>query len=95
MPSFKTHFPIKGVRTDVTITPLEDNIFSIELESTDAFDEDKNPKSETVASKNAPNLLVQKSKTGWAILDEGSFDLNSEDLKALGNAIENNSLNRK
>ncbi|WP_207533267.1 hypothetical protein [Desertivirga arenae] len=89
MPGFKTHFPIKGVRTDVTITPLEDNIFSIALESTDAFDEDTNPRSETVASRNVPNLLVQKTKNGWAIMDEGTFDLNSEDLKALGNAIEN------
>jgi hypothetical protein len=92
MPAFKTHFPIDGIRTDVTVTRLETNMFAIELESTNAFDEDKDPKNETVASQKPPNLIVQKTKTGgWVILDEGSFDLSNTDLQALGKAIENNS----
>ena len=90
MPAFKTHFPVKGVRTDVTVTQVEDNLFAIELESTNAFDEDKDPKNETVVSQKEPNLIVQKTKTsGWVILDEGSFDLDHNDLQELGKAIEN------
>ena len=92
MQAFKTHFPIKGVRTDVTVTPVEDNMFAIELESADAFEEDRDPKRETVSSMKAPNLIVQRTKTqGWLILDEGTFNLNDEDLQELGKAIENNS----
>lgn len=92
MPAFKTHFPLKGVRTDVTVTPVENNMFAIELESANAFDEDKDPKNETVVSQKPPNLIVQKTKnSNWVILDEGSFDLNQDDLQALGRAIENDS----
>ena len=94
MQAFKTHFPIKGVRTDVTVIPVEGNTFAIELESADAFEEDKNPKHETVASMKEPNMIVQKTKTqDWIILDEGTFELNQEDLQELGKAIENNSPN--
>ena len=92
MTGFRTHFPIKGVRTDVVITPVENHMFAVELESTDAFDEETDPKNKTIASQNAPNLIVQKTKTGnWLILDEGSFNLNDEDLQALGKAIERDS----
>ncbi|KAA8483371.1 hypothetical protein BDE36_2704 [Arcticibacter tournemirensis] len=92
MPSFRTHFPVKNVRTDVIVTPVEDHTFTIELESTDAFDEDTDPKHETVSSRNAPNLIVQKTKTkGWVILQPGTFDLNNEEVQALGRAIENGS----
>jgi len=92
MLGFKTHFPIKGARTDVIITPFEKHMFAIELESTDPFEADRNPKSETVASQKPPHLIVQKTSTkGWVILDQGSFDLNDEDLQALGRAIENDS----
>jgi hypothetical protein len=91
MQAFKTHFPVKGVRTDVTVTPVDDNTFAIELESVDVFDEDRDPKKETVASMKEPNMIVQKTKTqGWLILNEGSFDLDQNDLDALGKAIENN-----
>jgi len=93
MPGFRTHFPIKGVRTDIRVTPVEDSMFAIEIESTDAFDSDRDPKNETVASEKPPALIVQKTKTNnWVILDEGDFDLNAEDLKALGMAIENDSV---
>ena len=92
MPGFKTHFPVKGVRTDVQVTPVENNMFAIELESSNAFDEDTDPKNTTIASQKPPNLIVQKTKTGgWVILDQGTFDLNNEDLQALGKAIENDS----
>lgn len=94
MQAFKTHFPVKGVRTDVTVTPVEDNMFAIELESADAFEEDRDPKRETIASMKEPNMIVQRTKTqGWIILDEGTFNLNQEDLQELGKAIENNSPN--
>jgi|GEM_PF-964069 len=93
MQSFKTHFPIRGIRTDVTVTPVDDNMFSIELESADAFAEETDPKKETFASRNPPNLIVQKTKSqDWIILNEGTFNLNQEDLKALGKVIENNSV---
>lgn len=89
MQAFKTHFPVKGVRTDVTVRPLEDNLFAIELESADAFEEDRDPKKETVASLKEANMIVQKTKTqDWIILDEGTFNLNQEDLQELGKAIE-------
>lgn len=89
MPAFKTHFPVKGVRTDVTVTPIEENMFAIELESADAFEEDKDPKRETISSVKEPNLIVQKTKTqDWIILNQGSFDLSQNDLKELGKAIE-------
>jgi hypothetical protein len=92
MPSFRTHFPIRGLRHDVVVTPVEDNLFSVQLESTDAFDPDTRPGEETVASRKEPNLVVQKTKTGgWVILDEGTFDLDQDDLQALGRAIENDS----
>jgi hypothetical protein len=91
MQAFKTHFPVKGVRTDVTVTQVEDTMFAIELESADAFEEDKDPKRETVASMKEPSMIVQKTKNqGWLILNEGSFDLNENDLQELGKAIENN-----
>ena len=94
MRAFKTHFPVKGVRTDVTVTPVEENTFAIELESADAFEEDRDPKHETVASMHEPNMIVQRTKTqGWIIMDAGTFDLNEEDLQALGKAIEDNSPN--
>ncbi|MGV3508002.1 MAG: hypothetical protein ACO1N7_01840 [Sphingobacteriaceae bacterium] len=92
MQAFKTHFPVKGVRTDITVTPVENNMFAVELESADAFEEDRDPKKETVSSMNPPNMIVQKTKTqGWVILDEGTFNLNDEDLQALGKAIEDDS----
>ncbi len=92
MPSFRTHFPVKNVRTDVVVTPLEDHCFAIELESTDAFDEDKDPKKETVSSINPPDLIVQKTKTkGWVILQSGTFDLTDDEVQALGSAVENSS----
>lgn len=92
MQAFKTHFPVKGVRTDVTVTPVEDNMFAIELESADAFEEDKDPKHETVASMKEPNMIVQKTKSqDWVILETGSFNLSQKDLQELGKAIENNS----
>lgn len=92
MQAFKTHFPIKGVRTDVTVTPVETNMFAIELESLDAFEEFTDPKKETFSSKKPPNMIVQKTKSqDWIILDEGSFNLSQEDLQELGKAIENNS----
>lgn len=95
MPGFKTYFPVKGRRTDVTITPLEDNIFAVELESTDVFDDDTAPGKQSIASNKAPKLLIQRSRTNWAILlDELDLDLGNEDLKALGSAIEHHS-NRK
>ena len=94
MQAFKTHFPIKGVRTDVTVTPVEANTFAIELESADAFEEDRDPKRETIASMNEPNMIVQKTKTQeWIILNEGNFNLNQDDLQELGKAIEENSPN--
>lgn len=94
MQAFKTHFPVKGVRTDVTVTPVEDNTFAIELESADAFEEDRDPKRETVASMKEPGTIVQKTKSqDWIILQEGSFKLNEEDLQGLGKAIEENSPN--
>ena len=93
MRAFKTNFPIKGVSTFVTITQLDDGTFSIELEGT-GMDEDKAPGKETVAARRTPDLLVQHTKNGtWIILDQGTFDLNNEDLQALGRAIENNSPN--
>lgn len=89
MPSFKTHFPIKGIRTDVTVTSLEEDMFAIELESADAFDDDKDPRRETISSVKVPNLIIQKTRTqDWIILNEGSFDLDHKDLKELGKAIE-------
>ena len=92
MQAFKTHFPVKGVRTDITVTPVENNMFAVELESADAFEEDRDPKKETVSSMNPPNMIVQTTKThGWVILDEGTFNLNDEDLQALGKAIEDDS----
>ena len=92
MPDFRTYFPVKGVRTDVVVTPLEDNCFAIELESTDVFDEEKDPKNQTVASKKAPNMIIQKTKTkGWVILQPGTFDLSFEETQALGSAIEGSS----
>ncbi len=92
MPGFRSHFPLKGVRTDIQVTPVENNMFAIELESTNAFDEEKNPRSSTVASQRPPNLIVQKTKNGgWVILDQGTFDLNDADLQALGRAIEQDS----
>ena len=91
MAAFKTYFPIKGVRTDVSIRAIEDRCFSIELETTDAFNEDTDPKNETLSSVNEPSLIVQKTITGgWVILNEGSFDLNHDDLQSLGRAIEKN-----
>jgi hypothetical protein len=94
MRAFRTHFPIKGVRTDVRITPVEENMFAVELESADAFEQDLDPKQETVASMKEPGMIVQRTKTqGWLILNEGSFDLNDEDLQELGKAIESNSPN--
>ncbi|WP_423145966.1 hypothetical protein [Rubrolithibacter danxiaensis] len=93
MRSFKTNFPIDGVPTFVTVIQMEDGSFSVELEST-GMDEDKDPKKETVAAMRTPDLLVQHTKNGtWIILDQGTFDLNNEDLQALGRAIENNSPN--
>lgn len=90
MPSFRTHFLVKNVRTDVVITPLEDNCYAIELESTDAFDEDRDPKKQTVSGMKQPDLIVQKtSAQRWVIIQPGSFDLSGDDLKALGKAIEN------
>ena len=92
MPSFRTHFPVKDIRTDVVVTPVEENTFAIELESTDVFDEEKDPKNQTVASMNPPNLIVQKTKTkGWVILQPGTFDLTHKEVQALGMAIENQS----
>ena len=92
MQAFKTHFPIKGIRTDVTVTPVEKNMFAIELESADAFEKDRDPKKETVSSMNPPNMIIQRTKSqDWIILDEGTFNLNQEDLQELGRAIENNS----
>lgn len=90
MQAFKTHFKIKGVRTDVTVKPLEENMFGIELESADAFDEDTDPKKETLSGAKPPNLIVQKTKSQeWIIINEGSFNLNEEDITELGKAIEN------
>ncbi|WP_207426232.1 hypothetical protein [Pedobacter sp. SYSU D00535] len=90
MAGFRTHFLLKGVRTDVHVNQVEDSLFAIELESANAFDEEKDPKNTTIASQRPPNLIVQKTKTeGWVILDQGSFELNHEDLQALGRAIEN------
>lgn len=89
MPSFKTHFPIKGIRTDVTVTSLDEDMFAVELESADAFDNDKDPRRETISSVKEPNLIIQKTRTqDWVILKEGSFDLDHQDLKELGKAIE-------
>jgi hypothetical protein len=91
MRAFKTNFPIKGVPTFVQITQLEDGSFAVELEST-GMEEDTDPTKETVASKRMPDLIVQHTKNGsWMILDEGSFNLNQEDLQALGRAIETSS----
>ena len=95
MPGFKTYFPVKGIRTDVTITSLEDNIYAIELESTDVFDEATTPGKQSIASNKAPKLMVQKTKNNWAILfDDIGFDLDQEDLKALGSAIEHHTTRR-
>jgi len=89
MSAFKTHFPIKAVRTDVIATQVEQNTFAIELESTDAFEKDRDPKHETVSSMREPGLIIQKTKTqGWVILNEGNFDLDQNDLQELGKAIE-------
>ena len=94
MRAFKTHFPVKGVRTDVTATQVEENMFAIELESADAFEEDRDPKRETLASMKEPGMIVQKTKSqNWIILNEGSFNLDQEDLMELGKAIEGNSPN--
>ncbi|HEY0053926.1 MAG TPA: hypothetical protein VGB63_01105 [Pedobacter sp.] len=94
MQAFKTHFPVKGVRTDVTVTPVEENMFAIELESADAFEEDRDPKHETLAGMKEPSMIVQKTKSqDWVILNEGSLNLDQEDLAELGRAIENNSSN--
>ena len=91
MPSIRTHFPVKNIRTDVVVHPVEEHTFAVELESTDAFDADKDPKNETVASIKPPNLIVQKTRTkGWVILQEGTFDLTHDEVQALGAAIENN-----
>jgi hypothetical protein len=93
MRAFKTNFPIKGVPTFVTVTQLEDGTFSVELEGT-GMDEDKDPRKETIAARRIPDLLVQHTRNGtWLILDQGTFDLNDEDLQALGRSIENNSPN--
>jgi hypothetical protein len=93
MRAFKTHFPINGVTTFVTVTQLEDGTFSVVLEST-GMDEDTDPTKETIASIRGHDLLVQHTKNGtWIILDQGTFELNNEDLQGLGRAIENNSPN--
>lgn len=92
MPSFRTYFSLKNARTDVVVTPLEDHCFGIELESTDVFDEDRDPKKQTISSMKPPLLIVQKTKTkGWVILQSGSMELTNQDLQALGRAIENSS----
>ena len=93
MRSFRINFPVKGVQTFVTVTQLEGDSFTIKLEST-GMDESTDPTKETVAARSAPDLIVQKTKNGtWIILDEGAFNLDAQDLQALGKAIENNSPN--
>lgn len=91
MLAFKTYFPIKGIRTDVTVTPLDNDCFGVELETT-GMSEETDPAKETHAAMRSPDLVVQHTAKGqWMILDEGSFDLNDEDLQALGRAIEHHS----
>ena len=91
MQGFKTYFPKNGHRTDITVTPLEHDCFGIELEST-GMEEDRDPTKETFAAMKAPDLVVQKTHTGdWVIIDQGTFELDAEDLKALGRAIEKDS----
>jgi len=93
MRSFKTNFPIKGIPTFVTVTQLDDGTFSVQLEST-GMEEDIDPVKETVSARRNPDLLVQHTKNGtWIILEQGTFDLNNEDLQALGHAIEDNTPN--
>ncbi len=93
MPSFRTHFVVKGSRIDIKVTPVEDNCFVIEKETSDAFDESSDPKKETVASRKEPGMIVQKTKSNeWVILDQKAFELDQKDLKELGKAIENGSL---
>lgn len=91
MRSFKTNFPIKGVPTFVTVTQLDDGTFSIQLESTGM---EEYPEKETAAARPNPDLLVQHTKNGtWIILEQGTFELNNEDLQALGHAIEESTPN--
>lgn len=94
MRSFKINFPVKGIPTFVTVTKLDGGTFSVELEST-GMDEDKDPRKETVAARRKPDMLVQHTKNGtWIMISgEGEFDLNTEDLQALGRAIEDRSPN--
>lgn len=91
MRSFRISFLLKGVSTFVTVTQLEDGTFSIQLERT-GMDEDQDKK--TTAVRPGPDLLVQHTKNGtWIILEQGTFELNNEDLQALGHAIEDNTPN--
>ena len=94
MRAFKTHFPVKGVRTDVTVTQVEESMFTIELESADPFEEDRDPKHESLSGRKEPGMIVQKTKSqDWIILNEGSLNLDQEDLVKLGKAIESDSPN--
>ena len=92
MNGFKTHFLQNGRRTDISVSPLDNNCFGIRLEST-GMDEGLDPTKETHAAMHAPDLIVQHTKNGqWMIMDQGTFELNDEDLQALGRAIEENLL---
>ncbi|MDF3077410.1 MAG: hypothetical protein K0S09_1299 [Sphingobacteriaceae bacterium] len=92
MNGFKTHFLQNGHRTDVSITPLDNDCFGVELERT-GMDEERDPTNETHAAMRSPDMVVQHTKNGhWLILDQGTFELNDGDLQNLGRAIEENTL---
>lgn len=66
------------------ITALEERVFAIHAEPLET-----SPAESNAQVPQAPDLLLQRTKTGnWTVLEEGSFTLNAQELKRLGRSIE-------
>jgi hypothetical protein len=86
MESFKTQFMMSGVRTYVTVEPLNAGRFGCTLNLVEFFDADEVP----VDSHDFDFVLSKNGKLHWQTEGATKVTMTQEDLDLLGAAISQN-----
>jgi len=74
---------MSGVRTYVTVEPLESNRFGCTLNLVEFFDADEVP----VGAHDFDFVLIQNEQKEWKTIGQVKVSLSPEDLNRLGSAI--------
>lgn len=90
METFNTQFDMSGARTDVTVRVLSSNTFACTLNLVDFFDG-----GELIPDENDCDVTLRVNDGNWEIIGKSKISLNSEDLQNLGNAINQDYLNKQ